>query len=130
MGCWYMTAIPNDDLSMLEIRRLVEDIHYRIDAFEITEDVALRPKNKKEEALIDVVFMSVYRLLEEANSLSFEVKSEYSEVPWDAVRGMRNRLAHDYSHVDRAVVWETISDGIDELGRIAGDYVEKRGLER
>ena len=124
-----MTAMPNDDLSMLEIRRLVEDIHYRIDAFEITEDVALRPKSKKEEALIDVVFISVYRLLEEANSLSFEVKSEYSEVPWDAVRGMRNRLAHDYSHVDRAIVWETISNGIDELGRIAGDYVEKRGLE-
>lgn len=50
-------------------------------------------------------------------------------MPNDAVRGMRNRLAHDYSHVDRAIVWETISDGIDELGRIAEDYIEKHGLE-
>ena len=129
MGCWYMTAMPNDDLSMLEIHRLVEDISYRIDAFGITEEIALRPKNKKEEALIDIVFMSVYRLLEEASSLSFEVKSTYPEIPWDAVRGMRNRLAHDYSHVDRAIVWETISDGIEKLDRIAKDYIEKRGLE-
>lgn len=64
MGCWYMTAMPNDDLSILS-----------------------------------------------------------------SVRGMRNRLAHDYSHVDRAIVWETISDGIEELNRIAKDYIEKRGLE-
>ena len=64
MGCWYMTAMPNDDLSILS-----------------------------------------------------------------SVRVMRNRLAHDYSHVDRAIVWETISDGIEELDRIAKDYIEKRGLE-
>lgn len=64
MGCWYMTAVPNDDLSILS-----------------------------------------------------------------SVRGMRNRLAHDYSHVDRAIVWETISDGIEELDRVAKDYIEKRGLE-
>lgn len=43
---------------------------------------------------------------------------------------MRNRLAHDYSHVDRAIVWETISDGIEELDRIAQNYIEKRGLEK
>lgn len=64
MGCWNMTAMPNDDLSILS-----------------------------------------------------------------SVRGMRNRLAHDYSRVDRAIVWETISDGIEELNRIAKDYIEKRGLE-
>lgn len=129
MGCWYMTVIPNDDLSILEMRRLAEDIHYRIEAFGITEEIALRPKNKKEEALIDIVFMSVYRLLEEASSLSFETKTAYPEIPWDAVRGMRNRLAHDYSHVDRAIVWETISGGIEGFERIAKDYIEKRGLE-
>ena len=72
---------------------------------------------------------SVYRLLEEASSLSFEVKSIYPEVPWDAVRGMRNRLAHDYSHVDRVIVWETISNGIDELNRVAEDYIAKHGLD-
>ena len=46
-----------------------------------------------------------------------------------SLRGMRNRLAHDYSHVDRAIVWETISGGIEDLERIAKHYIEKRGLE-
>lgn len=64
MGCWYMTAMHNDDLSILS-----------------------------------------------------------------SVRGMRNRLAHDYSHVDRAIVWETISGGIEDLERIAKDHTETRGLE-
>lgn len=72
---------------------------------------------------------SVYRLLEEASSLSFEVKSIYPEVPWDAVHGLRNRLAHDYSHMDRAIVWETLSNSIDELSRVTEDYIAKHGLD-
>lgn len=64
MGCWYMTVMPNDDLSI-----------------------------------------------------------------WGAAHCMRDRLAHDCSHVDRAIVWETISGGIEDLERIAKDYIEKRGLE-
>lgn len=35
-------------------------------------NVTLHPNNKKEEALIDIVFMSVYRSLREASPLSFE----------------------------------------------------------
>ena len=70
---------------------------------------------------------SVYRLLEETNSLSFEVKSTYPEVPWDAVHGLRNRLAHDYSHMDRAIVWETLSNGIDELNRVDEVFIAKHG---
>lgn len=123
-----MTAMPNDELSMMEIHRLADDIRFRIKEFGITEDVALRPQNKKEEALIDVVFMSVFRLLEEATSLSFETKSSYAQIPWDQVRGMRNRLVHDYSHIDREVVWSTIVNDIDELDRIAKDYIEAHGL--
>ncbi|OUO21804.1 hypothetical protein B5F89_02890 [Collinsella sp. An307] len=45
------------------------------------------------------------------------------------MRGLRNRLAHDCSHVDRAIVWETLSNGIDELNRVAEDYIAKHGLE-
>lgn len=48
------------------------------------------------------------RMLKEANSLSFNIKMRHQDIPWDQVRGMYKRLAHNYSHVDREVAWGTI----------------------
>lgn len=123
-----MTAMPNDELSILEIKRLIVDTRKRLDAFGMTEQVVTAPKDYREEALIDVVFMNVYRILEEANSLSFDLKSRYSSVPWDEVRGMRNRFAHDYSHVDRVIVWHTIAHDLSALESVADDYIADNGL--
>ena len=38
--------------------------------------------------------------------------SENADLPFAAVRGMRNRLAHGYSEIDVAMLWETISSAI------------------
>lgn len=110
-----MTAMPNDELSLKEIKRLIADAYRRIEVFEMTEESVVRPSSFKEEVLVDVIFMNVYRVLEEANSLSFDLKMRHRDIPWDQVRGMRNRLAHDYSHVNREVVWGTIRDNFPQL---------------
>lgn len=123
-----MTAMPNDDLSMLEIHRLIEDTWKRIEAFGITEDIVVRPANYKEEVLVDVLFMNVYRILEEANSLTFSTKTMYPDIPWDQIRGMRNRLAHDYSHIDRRTVWDTVQYNLATLGEMADDYIVFKNL--
>lgn len=124
-----MTAMPNDELSILEIKRLIVDTRKRIEAFDLDERVVLKPSDFKEAALIDVIFMNVYRVLEEATSLSFELKSTHPEIPWDQVRGMRNRFAHDYAHLDRKTVWLTINDGFGDLEALADSYIEQNGLE-
>lgn len=123
-----MTAMPNDELSIAEIKRLILDTRKRLKMFGITEQVITAPKDYREEALIDVVFMNIYRILEEANSLSFDLKSRYQAIPWDEVRGMRNRFAHDYSHVDRVIMWQTIEHDLSVLESLADDYLEDADL--
>lgn len=54
---------------------------------------------------------------------SFDLKSRYQAIPWDEVRGMRNRFAHDYSHVDRV-----IEHDLSVLESLADDYLEDAGL--
>ena len=42
----------------------------------------------------------------------------------DAVRGMRNRLAHDYLFVDKAIVWDAVSRDVPHLlDRLLADGV-------
>lgn len=37
---------------------------------------------------------------EQANKLSEELRSEYTNIPFHKIRGLRNRLAHDYTGID------------------------------
>lgn len=39
----------------------------------------------------------------------------YDEIPWFAIKGMRNLHAHDYENVDLEIVWNTLMDEIPEL---------------
>lgn len=44
---------------------------------------------------------------EAAASLPEEIQSQASDVPWPLLRGMRNRIVHEYFHVDAEIVWDT-----------------------
>lgn len=41
----------------------------------------------------------------------------HDQVPWQGMRGMRNRIAHGYFEIDLTIVWETIIQAIPELLR-------------
>ncbi len=52
---------------------------------------------------------------EAASRLSEEFRDTHPQVPWGEIVGMRNRLVHDYLHVDLSVVWEVAMQHIDPL---------------
>lgn len=39
----------------------------------------------------------------------------HPEVPWRAMRGMRNRIAHGYFDINLDVVWNTLSSALPDL---------------
>lgn len=39
----------------------------------------------------------------------------HPEVPWRAMRGMRNRIAHGYFDINLDVVWDTVRTALPEL---------------
>jgi|SRR5699024_2668069 len=51
------------------------------------------------------------------------------DVPWRMIKGMRNRIAHDYWTIDDDVVWEVVDKHASELHLIlAEDIAEARGF--
>ena len=46
---------------------------------------------------------------------SDDFKDAYRQIPWRAIRGMRNVVAHEYGKIDVETVWETAEDGTREL---------------
>ena len=54
---------------------------------------------------------------EASNNLTIELKNEFSNVEWSALKGLRNVLAHEYFGVDYELVWNLIIDQVPDLKR-------------
>ena len=59
---------------------------------------------------------------EAVKRLSREFRSQYPQIPWTLIAGMRDNLIHGYDLIDWDEVWRTSKADIpDLLGKIASD---------
>ena len=59
--------------------------------------------------------MSVFQATEYANKLSKTLKNKHDQVDWQAMSGMRNRIAHGYDGVDFEYIWTAATEYLPEL---------------
>ncbi len=52
---------------------------------------------------------------EAINSLSPDFIASYPSIPFSSIRGMRNRVVHEYKEVDIDILWQVIQTSIPEL---------------
>lgn len=70
--------------------------------------------------LTDIAFqyacnMCIIQIGELTSRLSVELKEETPNIPWHAIRAMRNLHAHGYDRVDFETMWETLTQDIPVL---------------
>ncbi len=70
---------------------------------------------KDESMLVEACVFNLSQIGELVRHLDSEFIELYSEVPWAQMRGLRNRIIHDYEGVNLNLVWEIISYDIPDL---------------
>lgn len=55
---------------------------------------------------LDAVIRNFEIIGEAANRLPEEFKDDHPHIEWHRIRGFRNRIVHDYSGIDYAIVWQ------------------------
>ncbi len=58
---------------------------------------------------------TVSQMGELVKEISDETIQKYTTIPWSSIRGMRNRIVHDYENVDLVVLWGTIKNSLPDL---------------
>lgn len=64
---------------------------------------------------IDAVIRNVEVIGEAANRLPDEFKDASSEIDWHKIRGLRNRIAHEYFGIDYTIIWSVKEDYLGGL---------------
>lgn len=68
--------------------------------------------------LQDSMMFRLIQISENAAKLSAEYLDSRKDVPWTAMKGLRNRIVHDYGSVDLSVVYDTLTQDIPYLKKI------------
>jgi len=70
------------------------------------------------DILLDSMMFRMIQISENAKNLSEPFKVSKKDIPWNAIYGFRNRIVHDYGHVDLQIIYKTLKDDIPELLKI------------
>ncbi len=64
---------------------------------------------------VDAVVRNIEIIGEATRNIPPEILGQEGSIPWQAIRVMRNVIAHDYGAVDRSIVWRVATDRLNEL---------------
>lgn len=93
------------------IKRIIKDLVF---VYEHTNEIS-KEQLEKNEILIDSILFRLIQISENSDKLSIDFKLFHKEVPWKEMKGMRNRIVHDYGSVNLAIIYSTIISDIPTL---------------
>jgi uncharacterized protein with HEPN domain len=74
-------------------------------------------KFKKDSLLQDAVVRRLEIMGEASGRVSAETQKKYRHLPWQAMKGTRNRVIHEYDSIDLDVIWDIIENDLPFLVR-------------
>jgi len=98
----------NINLYLLDINSAINNI------IKYTKNLSLA-KFRKDGKTIDAVIRNLEIIGEAANNLPREITIVNSDIPWDKIIAMRNKVIHEYFGVDVDILWQTIKEDLPEL---------------
>jgi uncharacterized protein with HEPN domain len=70
---------------------------------------------------VEACLYNIQIIGEAVSLLPKDIKKENPDIKWAAIKGMRNRLIHEYFGTDLQLVWDVIKDELPELKNKLGD---------
>ncbi len=69
----------------------------------------------KDEKTVDATIFSISQIGELVKNISNETMKKYSYIEWNMIRGLRNRIVHDYEGISLKSIWYIINNDIVQL---------------
>lgn len=103
-----MDNIKND---AYYIKKILKDIKF---IMEKTDGITL-DELEANEVLCDSVLFRLIQISENSVKLTAKFKESHNDIPWQAIKGMRNKIVHEYGDVEFDIVYQTVTEDIPEI---------------
>ena len=70
---------------------------------------------EKDEKTIDATVFAISQIGELVKNISRETMDKYSNIEWNMIKGLRNRIVHDYEGISLKSIWFVINNDIIQL---------------
>ena len=100
--------INKDKIILQKIIAYIEDVYQYVHGFDFDSFL-------KDKKTVSACAFTISQIGELASKLSENIQSANHDIPWKSIRGMRNKIVHDYEKIDFTVLWGTIDISLPEL---------------
>jgi uncharacterized protein with HEPN domain len=80
---------------------------------------------KNNSMMVEACIFNLSQIGELANKLDKVYINEHSDIPWFKIKGLRNRIVHDYEGVNLNLIWEIIDVDIKILRKQLMKLIEQ-----
>lgn len=70
---------------------------------------------KKDEKTQDATIFNISQIGELIKNITNETREKNSDIEWQVIKGLRNRIIHDYSGINLTNIWYIINNDLKEL---------------
>lgn len=102
-------------MSKKDWKILVNDILSAIQKIEKYTDKLTYEDFITNDLVKDAAVRNIEIIGEASNRIPDDFKAQHDGIPWNQLRGIRNRIVHDYFGVDHDIIWEIISKELKVL---------------
>ena len=79
---------------------------------------------KNDQRTIDAVIRNIEIIGEATKQIPDDVKDKNSEIPWEEMARMRDKMIHGYFSIMQEILWETVKHDIPETRSLIKELLE------
>ena len=98
-----------DDAYYLE--KIVTDLKFLI----VHTSGKTKEEIESEEVLMDSIMFRLVQIAENSDKLTLTFKNNNASLPWREIKGMRNRIVHDYGVIDMTIIYDMVMKDIPRM---------------
>ena len=83
----------------------------------------------KDDKTIDATIFAISQIGELVKNISMETMNKYKFIEWNMIKGLRNRIVHDYEGINLKSMWYVVENDIIELEMSIQMILEKENRE-
>ena len=92
----------------------IKMIEYIDKALKYTKDYSYE-QFCKDEKTIDATVFAISQIGELVKNISKETMKKYSNIEWNMIKGLRNRIVHDYDGISLKSIWFVLENDLVHL---------------